>query len=110
LQWRVRAVPAVASVRAHTAVVDHRGDDVDVERSRSVQFLPGGRVRFSNYVYGGHWQQQGDSVTFDQNGVMLFDVVISGNVMSGTWRKLKGDDTRSTFPTSLRKTAGTGVS
>jgi len=41
---------------------------------------------------------------FDQNGVMLFDVVIAGNVMSGTWRKLKGDDTRSTFPTYLRKT------
>jgi len=71
---------------------------------RSVQFLTGGRVRFSNYAYGGYWQQHGDSVMFDQNGVMLFDVVIAGNVMSGTWRKLKGDDTRSTFPTYLRKT------
>jgi hypothetical protein len=72
---------------------------------RSVQFLHGGRVRFSNYVYGGNWQQHGNSVTFDQNGVMLFEVVISGNVMSGTWRQLKGDDTHSTFPTALRKTA-----
>jgi hypothetical protein len=71
---------------------------------RSVQFLSGGRVRFSNYAYGGYWQQHGDSVTFDQNGVMLFDVVIAGNAMSGTWRKLKGDDTRSTFPTNLKKT------
>ena len=72
---------------------------------RSVQFLHGGRVRFSNYVYGGNWQQHGDAVTFDQNGVMLFDVVISGSVMRGTWRMLKGEDTHSTFPTSLRKTA-----
>ena len=72
---------------------------------RSVQFLRGGRVRFNNYAYGGNWQQRGAAVTFDQNGVMLFDLVISGNVMSGTWRKLKGDDTHATFPTSLRKTA-----
>ena len=71
---------------------------------RAVEFLPGGRVRFNNYVYGGNWEQHGDSVTFDQNGVMLFDVVIAGNAMSGTWRKLKGDDTRATFPTSLRRT------
>ena len=69
---------------------------------RTVQFLKGGRVHFNNYAYGGYWQQHDDLVTFDQNGVMLFDVVIAGNVMSGTWRKLKGDDTRSTFPTYLK--------
>ena len=71
-----------------------------------VEFLKGGRVRFSNYAYGGSWQQHGDNVVFDQNGAALFDVVIAGDVMSGTWRRLKGDDTRATFPTYLRKLPG----
>jgi hypothetical protein len=71
-----------------------------------VEFLKGGRVRFTNYAYGGSWQQHGDNVTFDQNGAALFDVVIAGDAMSGTWRRLKGDDTRATFPTYLRKLPG----
>jgi hypothetical protein len=71
-----------------------------------VEFLKGGRVRFTNYAYGGAWQQDGANVTFDQNGSVLFDVVIAGDAMSGTWRRLKGDDTRSTSPTYLRRSPG----
>jgi hypothetical protein len=94
--------PSRASVRAQQQP-SIEGTTWAWSEGRTVQFLKGGRVRFNNYAYGGYWQQDGDSVTFDQNGVMLFDVVIAGNVMSGTWRKLKGDDTRS-IPTYLKKT------
>jgi hypothetical protein len=71
---------------------------------KTVEFLPGGRVRYSNYVHGGNWQQNGNAVTFDQNGVVLFSVVVAGDTMRGSWRALKGDDTRVTIPTSLKRT------
>jgi len=73
---------------------------------KTVEFLKGGRVRYNNYVHGGNWQQHGAAVTFDQNGVVVFSVVITGNAMTGTWRALKGDDTRVTIPTSLRRVPG----
>jgi len=70
---------------------------------KRVEFRPGGRVSYSNYVHGGNWQQDGNAVTFDQNGVVLFSVVVTGDTMRGSWRALKGNDTRVTVPTSLKR-------
>jgi hypothetical protein len=69
----------------------------------TVEFLPGGRVRFSNSEYGGNWTQEGRSLRFDSNGFTLFEVQINGDEMSGTWRRLRGDDIGLTSPTSLQR-------
>jgi hypothetical protein len=99
------AAPSRASVRGQQ-LPTVAGTTWRWSNGNGVEFLPGGRVRFTNYAYGGAWQQDGANVTFDQNGATLFDVVIAGDVMSGTWRRLKGDDTRSTSPTYLRRSPG----
>jgi hypothetical protein len=58
--------------------------------SSTVQFLKDGQVSFNDSVYGGHWEQIGNSVKFDSNGFTLFEVTITGNKMKGIWRRLKG--------------------
>jgi hypothetical protein len=71
----------------------------------TVEFLSGGRVRYNNSTYGGKWEQQGKSLRFDSNGYTLFEVVINGDEMKGTWRRLRGSDVGMTSPTELRKIA-----
>ena len=73
----------------------------------TVQFLAGGRVRFSNSDTGGQWEQNGNAVKFDANNYTLFEVTVTGDEMTGTWRRLQGPDVGMESPTSLRRvTAG----
>jgi hypothetical protein len=71
----------------------------------TIDFLSGGRIR---YKYGfsessGQWEQRGDKVTFDTEGYTLFELTLSGNSMSGTWRRLKGSDVGTTAASSMTK-------
>lgn len=72
----------------------------------TVMFMPGGYVQFSDR-YGGRWHQNGSRLTFDSNNYEAFTMVIDGDAMSGTWRRIAGPDQGVTSPTALQRISGT---
>jgi hypothetical protein len=73
----------------------------------TVQFLGGGKVLFRNKKQNsestGSWQQTGRSVKFDSNGYTLFELDIDGDRMTGTWKRLKGEDVGQKYPSSMKR-------
>jgi len=70
----------------------------------TVEFLAGGRVRFNDTQAPGKWRQEGKSVVFDCNNFTLFELELVGNdEMTGTWRRLQGDDVGTKNPSGLKR-------
>lgn len=73
--------------------------------SSKVTFFSNGEVDFSDTEAGGKWRQDGNKLSFDCNNFTLFEVTIEGDQMTGTWRRLQGEDVGITAPTSLTRVA-----
>ncbi len=77
-----------------------------VDSEATVDFLPGGGLRFSDRPDGGRWHQNGSRLTFDSSNYYVFTMVIDGDEMSGTWRPIRSPGGTVTNPAALQRISG----
>jgi hypothetical protein len=74
-------------------------------KKSTVQFNAGGTAKFSDSDSPAKWSQHGDTLVFSVNDFTEWTMTLSGDDMKGSWRRLKGEDTTSTAPSSMHKLA-----
>ncbi|MBW3595998.1 MAG: hypothetical protein KY475_01840 [Planctomycetes bacterium] len=58
----------------------------------TVEFLEGGKFLWSGSATNGFWKQEGATVTINVNNFTLFQFILEGDRMTGTWERLQGED------------------
>jgi hypothetical protein len=71
------------------------------ESKTRVEFFADGRAKFSDSESPARWSQNGSVVTFSINDFTQWTMTVDGERMKGLWRRLKGDDTELSSPSSL---------
>lgn len=69
----------------------------------TVEFLGGGRFRWSGKLSEGFWKQDGALISINVNEYTLFRLTIDGDTMRGTWERLQGEDAGQKYPSSLHR-------
>ena len=93
---------AITSEMADVEVPTIQGSCWQFDGSKStVEFLAGGIVHYNDSEDGGHWNQDGEVVTFDSNKFTMFAVTVKGDRMSGIWYRMH--DPKDNCGTGLRR-------
>ena len=74
--------------------------------SGTLYTVGGGSVRMNGFDSEGSWEFKGGKLIFDCNNFTGYEVEVTGDKMSGIWKRLRGDDFGLTSGTSLTKIRG----
>jgi hypothetical protein len=69
----------------------------------TIEFLRDGKFRWNGAAATGHWTKVGTSVVINLNDFTLFELTRSGDKMTGTWKRLRGNDAGVKNPSGLER-------
>ncbi len=72
--------------------------------STVIELQAGGKLLWNGEAIKAEWKQEGDKVTINVNDFTLFELtLVSADKMTGTWKRLKGDDVGLVAPSGLER-------
>jgi hypothetical protein len=69
----------------------------------TIELLEDGKFLWNGENAKGWWKQDGKSVTVNVNDFTLFELILEGDRLNGTWKRLKGEDAGIKRPSSARR-------
>jgi hypothetical protein len=69
----------------------------------TIEFLEDGRFLWNGKPANGFWKQDGTAITINVNDYTLFELTMDGDSMTGTWKRLQGDEAGQKNPSGLKR-------